>query len=95
MTAATALRGRGYTPEQFQYLSVNVQGAELMVLRGLREYLTPIRWIFWEAELDPSTSRYQGAPVVADVGAWLAARGFQAATPFGSRQQLFFRPASG
>jgi FkbM family methyltransferase len=95
VTVASALRARGYAPEQFQYLSINVQGAELMVLRGLHEYLRPVRWVFWEAELDAATSRYAGAPVVADVAAWLAARGFQAAPGQGMRQQLFYRPCSG
>jgi len=91
VTVATALWERGFPPEQFQYLSINVQGAELMVLRGLREYLTPIQWVFCEAESTTDSSRYDGAPVIADVADWLSAHGFFPARPPTTRQQLFYR----
>lgn len=94
VTVAGALGRLGLPPEDFQYLSVNVQGAELLVLRGLGDYLAHLQWIFWEAELDAESRRYEGAPVVAEVADWLRARGFRAATGAGARQQLFHRGGS-
>ncbi len=91
VTVATALRDRGVRPETFQYLSINVQGAELMVLHGMQDYLAPIQWIYCEAELDADRSRYDGAPLLADVADWLAAEDFTPAWPVAARQQLFYR----
>lgn len=93
VTVATALAERGFAAGDFDYLALNVQGAELMVLEGLGAHLGALQWIFWEAELDEESRRYDGAPVVADVARWLEARGFAAATPAGARQQLFHRTA--
>jgi FkbM family methyltransferase len=90
VTVATALREHGFAPERFQYLSVNVQGAELLVLRGLREFLEPLRWIFCDGE-DPGAVRYQGAPTLTDVEAWLGPHGFRPAYPGSRRQQFFYR----
>lgn len=95
VTVATALGERGFPPENFQYLSINVQGAELLVLRGLREYLASIQWIFCDGELDAASVRYQGAPSIAEVAEWLAPQGFRPAWLPPIRQQLFYRPASG
>ena len=91
VTVATALRERGFPPERFQYLSINVQGAEAMVLRGLREYLDPIQWIFCDGELDAASSRYEGAPTLAEVAAWLEPHGFRPAWLPPVRQQFFYR----
>ena len=87
---ATALRDRGFRPEQFQYASINVQGAELAVLRGFQEYLEPIQWIYCEAELDAAHSRYVGAPTMAEVVDWLQVQGFAACEAHGARR-VFYR----
>lgn len=92
VTAATALRTRGFAPERFQYLSVNVQGAELLVLRGLGDWLPAIQWIFCDGELPGDARRYAGAPAITEVTAWLAVRGFAPAGAPESRQQLYYRP---
>lgn len=94
-TVATALRERGLSPSMFQYLAINVQGAEIMVLRGLGEYLPAIEWIYCEAELDRASSRYEGAPVITEVADWLAARGFRGVEPALGRQRLFVRGKGG
>lgn len=91
VTLATLLRENGFPPARFQYLSVNVQGAELMVLRGLREYLDSLQWIFCDGELDAPSSRYQGAPALSEVADWLAPREFRPAWLPPIRQQLFYR----
>jgi FkbM family methyltransferase len=91
VTVATALRERGFAPSRFQYLSLNVQGAELLVLRGLGEYLAALDWIFCDGEPDGG-SRYAGAPTIGEVAGWLAPRGFRAAWAPGLSQQLFYRP---
>ena len=91
VTVATALRDRGFEPARFQYLSINVQGAELLVLHGLGEYLASIRWIFCDGELDADSSRYRGAPGIAEVTDWLGRHGFHAAWPRHGAQQFFFR----
>jgi FkbM family methyltransferase len=93
VSVATALRGRGFPPARFQYLSINVQGAELMVLRGLHDYLPSIQWIFCDGELDAGSSRYRGAPTIAEVAEWLGACGFRAAWPPRRPQQFFYRPS--
>ena len=90
ITVATALRARHLSPAAFQYLSLNVQGAELLVLRGMGEYLEPIRWIFCDGEPDGS-SRYAGAPTTSEVREWLRRRGFQPTAAASSRLQFFFR----
>lgn len=95
VTLATLLREHGFPPDRFQYLSLNVQGAELMVLRGLREYLDPLQWIFCDGELDAPSSRYQGAPALSEVADWLAPRGFRPAWLPPVRQQLFYRSHGG
>lgn len=95
VTVATLLRERGFAPETFQYLSINVQGAELMVLRGLAEYLDGIQWIFCDGELDAASSRYQGAPTLAEVADWLEPHGFRPAWLPPVRQQLFYRSLAG
>ncbi len=92
LTVATALRERGFQPEQFQYLSVNVQGAELLVLRGLGEFLPALRFIFCDGE-DPDSVRYAGAPSIDDVTRWLAPHGFSPAWPESRRHQFFHRAA--
>jgi len=90
ITVATALRGRRLAPADFQYLSLNVQGAELLVLRGMGEYLEPIRWIFCDGEPE-GASRYAGAPTTTEVREWLRPRGFQPMAAAASRLQFFFR----
>jgi len=73
-------------PEEFDYLSVNVQGAELLVLQGMNEYLDSIRWIFCDVEI--KQSRYVGAPLDHEIESWLKRKGFK-------RESLtfFYRPA--
>ena len=90
VTVASALRERRLAPAEFQYLSLNVQGAELLVLRGMGEYLQPIRWIFCDGEPE-GASRYAGAPTTDDVREWLRPRGFQPAVAATSRLQFFYR----
>lgn len=90
VTVATALGEGGFPPERFQYLSINVQGAELMVLRGLREYLDPIQWIFCDGELAASV-RYEGAPTLEELAVWLQPHGFLPTWPPSVRQQFFYR----
>jgi FkbM family methyltransferase len=90
ITVASALRERALAPSEFQYLSLNVQGAELLVLRGMREYLDPIRWIFCDGEPE-GASRYAGAPTTVEVTEWLRPRGFLPAGPASSRLQFFYR----
>jgi FkbM family methyltransferase len=92
VSVATALRDIGLSPARFQYLSINVQGAELLVLRGLHDYLRPIQWIFCDGELDAHSSRYRGAPTIGDVTEWLCACGFRPAWP-PVPQQFFYRPS--
>jgi FkbM family methyltransferase len=83
ITLATLARLHGFDPCTFQYLSLNVQGAELMVLEGMNEYLEQIRWIFCDGEAD-SGVRYEGAPAISEVTAWLESRGFASVWPLQS-----------
>jgi FkbM family methyltransferase len=90
-TVAALLAEQGFPPDQFQYVAVNVQGAELMVLQGMREYLEAVQWVVCEAEARVESSRYVGAPGLGEIVEWMGTRGFHAVWRTRSRQQLFRR----
>jgi FkbM family methyltransferase len=90
-TLPSLLEHHSLTAADYQYLSLNVQGAELMVLQGMGATLDSIACVFCDGELDPRGVRYLGAPTIGEVADWLSERGFTAVGEQLTRQQLFIR----
>ena len=65
----TALGG---CPHPFDFLSLDIQGAELHALKGLGSLLDGIRWVYAEVN---TKALYRDAPLVKEIDAYLA--GFQ------------------
>ncbi len=74
-TLAGVLRDAAYKPGAFDALILDVQGAELLVLKGAGEWLDHFRYIQAEAA---DFEAYRGAGTLAEITAFLKARGFEA-----------------
>jgi FkbM family methyltransferase len=67
------LTAAGFGPEQISAITFDVQGAEMMALRGAGEFLDAAQYI----EVEVSTEAYyEGAPLFSDIEEFLTARGF-------------------
>lgn len=60
--------------DHFDFIALDVQGAELAVLRGLGDRLADARWVYTECQ---QRAVYRGAPEVTELDAFLGARGFE------------------
>lgn len=76
----------------FDFLNLDIQGAELEALKGLGKLLDTVRWIYVEVNRE---ELYEGIPLESELGTWLAARGFEKAvslwTPFFWGDTLFVK----
>lgn len=61
------------TPHRFDFVNLDIQGAELRALRGLGDRLRGVRWIYCEVMEKPL---YIGAPLVGELDAYLSGCGF-------------------
>lgn len=59
--------------DRFDFVALDVQGAELAALRGLGDRLTAVRWVYTECQ---QRDVYAAAPDVRALDAFLSARGF-------------------
>jgi hypothetical protein len=59
--------------DHFDFIALDVQGAELAVLRGLGDRLTSARWVYTECQ---QRGVYRGAPEVTALDSFLGERGF-------------------
>lgn len=59
--------------DQFDFVALDVQGAELAALRGLGDRLGAVRWVYTECQ---QSEVYAGAPDVSALDAFLGDRGF-------------------
>lgn len=78
----TLLAEEGFTASDFNFLNLDIQGAELMALRGAESLLTTIEAINTEINLQ---ELYQGAALLPDVEFFMSQRGFNRAamvTPY-------------
>jgi FkbM family methyltransferase len=73
-TLANVLAGSGIAPERLDVLVLDVQGAELLALKGSGAYLDHVKFLEVEASTIPI---YQGAPLLRELDPWIAARGFR------------------
>jgi FkbM family methyltransferase len=68
----TLLQG---TAHRFEFINLDIQGAELRALRGLGDRIREVRWIYCEVNEKPL---YVGAHLMSEIDAYL--------TPFGFRR---------
>ncbi len=81
----------GHTPE-WDFVNIDVQGAELHALRGLGERIAQANWIYTEVNTEPV---YDGCVLIEELDEWLAGVGLArvdtAMTPFGWGDALYAR----
>jgi FkbM family methyltransferase len=68
------LRGIGDDPASYDILNIDVQGGELMVLKGAEETLQQIKMLNIEVNF---TELYEGCPQIDEIDDFLASRGFR------------------
>jgi FkbM family methyltransferase len=76
MKVDTLLARNGLRPEDFEMANLDIQGAELVALRGMEDWLRHGRWIYAEANTE---ELYRGCALLPDLEAFLKARGFRLA----------------
>ncbi len=69
----TLLAGLGVRPEEVDLLTFDIQGAELLGLRGAGAYLDHVSFLEVEASVE---SIYDGAPLFPEVDALVTSKGF-------------------
>lgn len=76
-TLDTLLAEAGISPEEVDILVVDIQGAELLCLKGATRLLQHVRWIESEVSQKPV---YAGGVLLHELEAWLATHGFRRKT---------------
>lgn len=80
----------------FDFVNLDIQGAELDALQGLSARLHQVRWIYTEVNRE---NLYHGIPLVAELDTFLKAKGFFRAvtawTRAGWGDALYFAPRNG
>jgi FkbM family methyltransferase len=84
----TALRAHGVTPDHVDTLALDLQGAELLALRGSGAFLDQVE--FLEAELSQERF-YDGGAQADELAAFLAAHGFERITELHRHGDTVFR----
>jgi FkbM family methyltransferase len=74
----TLLPERGVRPEQVDVLIFDIQGSELLAMKGAGAFLEACRYVEVEVSTKPA---YEGAPLAHEIDAYLVARGFNRLTP--------------
>lgn len=74
----TLLPERGVRPEQVDVIIFDIQGSELLAMKGAGAFLEACRYVEVEVSTKPA---YEGAPLAHEVDAYLVARGFNRLTP--------------
>jgi len=59
--------------ETFDFVNLDIQGAELEALRGLGKRLEAVRWVYCEVNWSPL---YEGIPLVGEIDEFMEAQGF-------------------
>lgn len=58
---------------QYTFLNLDLQGGELLAMRGMGELLERMNWVYLEVNL---TDIYEGCPLLSDVDEFLMGKGF-------------------
>ena len=74
MTLDTLIRDNDLDFKDFDMLELDVQGAELMVLRGATEFLKHVKYVY--SEVTFHSPDYEGNPLFDDISEYLAEFGF-------------------
>ena len=88
VTLTTLLARENIDTTRYDALVMDTQGSELLVLKGAEPLLPRFAWIKTEV---PDFEAYAGCVQLAELGAWLAARGFVEST----RHRFATRTAGG
>lgn len=59
--------------EGYDFLNIDIQGAELMALKGMGDLLSGFKWVYLEVNRDYV---YEGCPLIEDIDFYLGAFGF-------------------
>ncbi|MSP25628.1 MAG: FkbM family methyltransferase [Myxococcales bacterium] len=73
-TIDNILASKNLRPEQFNFLNIDIQGAELLALKGAKKLLSYIRAINTEVNF---AELYQGCPLFYELNEWLKSHGFR------------------
>ena len=73
ITVDTLLAANGIVPE-FDMINIDVEGAELYVLRGMASVLPSAQWVYLEVNHE---EMYEDCALVPDVDVYLGERGFE------------------
>ena len=58
---------------KFDFINLDIQGAELQALKGLEQYISGVKWIYTEVN---KISLYKNIPLIKEIDRHLAAEGF-------------------
>lgn len=74
ITVDTLFKRLGLAPESYEFLTMDLQGAELMALRGAESYLRSAKWVWTEISTE---ELYHGCVLFKDLTAHLEKMGFR------------------
>lgn len=72
VTVDTYLARAGLSPSDYDFAVLDLQGAEILALRGMKGCLPHLRWILTEVSFE---ELYEGGPLIEDLDAFLAQHG--------------------
>lgn len=74
VTVDTLLDRAGLKASDYEFLNMDLQGGEMLALRGMEKYLATCRWVYTEVNTE---ELYRGCVLMPDLTAHLAVRGFR------------------
>lgn len=73
-TIDTFLKASGFDPLVFDFVNIDIQGAELMALRGMREHLKNVKYFYLEVNERPL---YEGCALIQEIDEFLSEFSFK------------------
>lgn len=74
LTIDTFIEAKGFDREKFQFANIDVQGAELLVLKGMKKQLQFLNYLYLEVNAD---HLYEGCPLISEIDQFLNEHGFE------------------
>ncbi len=74
ITVDTLLKRNAVKASEFEFVNLDLQGAELMAFRGMTEYLRTCRWVYTEVNTE---ELYRGCALFPEIDAFLSRAGFK------------------
>jgi len=75
-TIDAIVRDKGYDLSSYDFLNIDLQGAELLALKGMKDNLHKIKYAYIEVN---EKELYTGCPLIADIDAYMQTFGFSRA----------------